>query len=190
MVFGGMVNEYPVADDIMQEILSYEAGLLNGRPNGRGGVFKASMISIDNYVPEGKKVMATPDGRKAGEPLSKNIAPTTGMDRNGITALINSVSEIDYSEYPNGTVLDLMMHPSAVAGDDGLEAMYAVLMTYFKKGGISLHGNVFDASLLRKAQEEPEKYANLQVRVCGWNAYFLDLTKEEQEDFIKKAENL
>ena len=62
-------------------------------------------------------------------------------------------------------------------------------MTYFLNGGLALHGNVFDAATLRKAQKEPDKYATLQVRVCGWNAYFLDLRPEEQEDFIRKAEN-
>lgn len=180
-------NNDSVADRIMQELLCFEANLINNQPNGRGGVFKASMISIDHYVRDGANVMATPDGRKAGTPLSKNIAPVTGMDRKGITALIHSVGKIDYTDYPNGTVLDIVLHPSAVSGDDGLEALYAILMTYFRKGGISLHGNVFDAETLRKAQQEPEKYATLQVRVCGWNAYFLNLSAAEQEDFIQKA---
>lgn len=182
-------NNNPVADAIMQDILKFEAGLINGRSNGRGGVFKASMISIDYYVVNGARTMATPDGRRAGEPLSKNLCPVNGMDRNGITALIESVTKIDFTDYPNGTVLDVMLHPSAVSGEDGLEAMYAMLMTYIKKGGLAMHGNVFDASVLKKAQKEPEKYANLQIRVCGWNAYFLNLTKAEQDDFIKKAEH-
>ena len=182
-------NNNPVADSLMQEIIDYEAGLINGQPNGRGGVFKASSISIDRYVPDGRETMATPDGRYAGDPLSKNLCPVTSMDRNGVTALIESVSKIDYTNYPNGTVLDILLHPSAVSGEDGLVAMYALLMTYFKKGGLTLHGNVFDAATLRKAQRDPEKYANLQVRVCGWNAYFLNLSPEEQEDFIRKAEN-
>lgn len=183
-------NNNPVADEIMQDILKYEASLINNKPNGRGGVFKASMISIDKYVANGARTMATPDGRFAGEPLSKNLCPMNGRDRNGITALIESVTKIDFTDYPNGTVLDIMLHPSAVTGEDGLDAMYAVLMTYFKGGGLALHGNVFDASVLKKAQREPEKYASLQVRVCGWNAYFLNLTRAEQDDFIEKAEHV
>ena len=86
-------------------------------------------------------------------------------------------------------MLDIVLHPSAVSGEDGLDAFYSVLMTYFAQGGMAMHGNVFDATTLKKAQENPQQYANLQVRVCGWNAYFVNLSKLEQDAFIKQAEN-
>ena len=178
----------PVADQITKEMTDYCTSLINGKPNGRGGVFKASLFSIDHFVGYGKKTMATPDGRKAGEVLSKNLCATVGQDKNGVTALINSVTKIDHTDCPNGTVLDIVLHPSAVGGEDGLEAFYALLVAYMKKGGMALHGNVFNAEDLRKAQENPEKYKNLQVRVCGWNAYFVNLSKEEQDCFVKQAE--
>ncbi len=82
-----------------------------------------------------------------------------------------------------------MLHPSAVSGDDGLEAMFGLLKTFFNGGGQTLHGNVYDSEILIKAKQNPQKYKNLQVRVCGWNAYFVDLTSKEQEDMIKKAQN-
>ena len=132
--------------------------------------------------------MATPDGRFAGEVLSKNLCATVGQDKNGITALINSATKIDHSKYPNGAVLDVILHPSAVSGDDGLDAFYTLFKTYMHKGGMALHGNVFNTETLRKAQKNPEKYKNLQVRVCGWNAYFVNLSKTEQDCFIKQAE--
>ena len=113
----------------------------------------------------------------------------SAMDRNGITALINSVTTMDHSKMPNGTVLDIILHPSAVQGDDGLDAFYGILMTFMKKGGFAMHGNVFNSDDLRAAQKDPEKYKNLQVRVCGWNAYFVNLTKTEQDEFIKQADN-
>jgi formate C-acetyltransferase len=81
-----------------------------------------------------------------------------------------------------------MLHPSSVCGDEGLEAFLGILMTYFKKGGFALHGNVFDANVLKDAQQHPEKYQTLQVRVCGWNAYFVNLSKIEQDCFIRQAE--
>ncbi len=81
-----------------------------------------------------------------------------------------------------------MLHPSAVSGDDGIDAFYAILTTYFAKGGMAMHGNVFDPEILRAAQKFPEKYANLQVRLCGWNAYFVNLSKDEQDSFIRHAE--
>ncbi len=182
-------NNNLLADKITKDITDFCASLVNNEPNGRGGVFKASCFSIDRCFPIGKKTMATPDGRYSGEPLSKNLCATTAMDKNGITALINSVTKIDHSKFPNGSVLDVVLHPSAVQGEDGLSAFLGILKTYMNKGGFAMHGNVFNPEDLKAAQKNPEKYANLQVRVCGWNAYFVNLSKAEQDAFIKQAEN-
>ena len=133
--------------------------------------------------------MSTPDGRVMGEILSKNLCATVGQDKKGITSLINSATKINHTLFSNGIVLDVMLHPSAVAGDDGLNAFYTLLKTYMHKGGMALHGNVFNPEDLKKAQREPEKYKNLQVRVCGWNAYFVNLSRAEQDCFIKQAES-
>ena len=181
-------NNNQIADAVAVDFAHYCAGLVNNRPNARGGVFKASLFTIDACFATGKKTMATPDGRRAGEPLSKNLCAVTAMDKNGITALIHSVTKIDHSRFPNGSVLDVVLHPSAVSGEDGLTAFYGVLKTYFDKGGLAMHGNVFDAEQLRRAQNDPEQYKNLQVRVCGWNAYFVNLSRAEQDAFIRQAE--
>lgn len=111
-----------------------------------------------------------------------------GMDRNGITSLMNSVLKIDYTRYPCGTCLDLMLHPSAVKGADGIAALVALVRTFIGQGGSGLQFNIFDAATLRDAQIHPEAYSNLQVRVCGWNARFIDLKPEAQETFIAQAE--
>lgn len=182
-------NNEPVTDEIMVDMSRFIASQINNRPNGRGGVFKASLFSIDHGFALGKKTMATPDGRHAGDSNSKNLCAVPAMDKKGITALINSVTKIDQTEFPNGVVLDVVLHPSAVSGEDGLEAFLSILKTYFALGGMALHGNVFDAATLRAAQNEPEKYQTLQVRVCGWNAYFVNLSKAEQDAFIMQAEN-
>lgn len=181
-------NGNETADAFAVEFADFCASLVNNKPNGRGGVFKAALFSIDNCFYIGRNTMATPDGRFYGDPLSKNLCAVTGMDKKGITALINSVTKIDHAAFPTGSVLDIVVHPSAVSGEDGLDAFYGILMTYFKKGGFAMHGNVFDANTLRDAQAHPEKYSNLQVRVCGWNAYFVNLSRAEQDAFIKQAE--
>jgi formate C-acetyltransferase len=134
--------------------------------------------------------MATPDGRRAGEILSKNLCATVGMDRNGITALIRSVTKMELFRFPTGSVLDILLHPSAVVGEDGLDAFLGILLAYFRQGGFAMHGNVFCAEDLRAAQKEPEKYKNLQVRVCGWNVFFVNLSKTEQDAFIRQAEGV
>lgn len=183
-------NNDPRVDEIAVDFSHYCASLVNNKPNGRGGVFKAALYTIDHCFKLGLRTGATPDGRLAGQPLSKNLCATTGMDRKGITALIHSAGKIDASLFPNGSVLDVVLHPTAVGGTEGLDAFFAILVTYFKKGGLALHGNVFNAEDLKKAQKEPVAYKNLQVRVCGWNAYFVNLSKEEQDAFIIQAENV
>ena len=181
-------NGNAFADTLAKEMSAFCASIVNNKPNGRGGVFKAALFSIDICIRMGERTMATPDGRLAGEPLSKNLCASIGMDREGITSLIKSVTSIDLADFPTGSVLDVILHPSAVSGDDGLDTFYVLLDTYFKKGGFAMHGNVFDADTLKKAQANPEKYRNLQVRVCGWNAYFVNLSKIEQDCFIRQAE--
>lgn len=176
------------ADNLSVDLCDFLADNINNKPNGRGGVFRFGMISIDWCYTFGKDTEATPDGRFAGEPLSKNTSATTGMDNNGVTALINSVSKIDYTKFPNGTVLDLILHSSATRGESGLLAMIGLIRKYMTDGGFAVHINVMDANVLRSAQLKPEDYPTLQVRVCGWNAYFVDLSKKEQDDFIIKAE--
>ncbi len=182
-------NNRPEPDRLAAELAAFAAGLVNNRPNGRGGVFKAGMISIDHYIYHGSKMGATPDGRRSTEPLSKNFSAVTAMDRAGVTALIQSVTGMDHSLFPNGSVLDILLHPSAVQGEEGLDSLLALIRTYFAAGGFAIHGNIFDARVLREAQQDPQKYANLQVRVCGWNVYFVNLSRAEQDEFIRQAEH-
>lgn len=121
---------------------------------------------------------------------SKNASPTPGVDKNGVTALISSATTMDLSLSDSGACLDVMLHPSAVQGKDGLDVLYAVLYTYISKGGASIHFNIFNADILRDAQKHPEKYQNLQVRVCGWNVLWNNMNKHEQDAYIRRAENI
>ncbi len=181
-------NNCEYADNLAKKFSKEVASMINNKPNARGGVFKAGLFSVDYNVKYGLKTAATPDGRKDGDAISKNLCPTSGKEYGGITTLINSVGKLDTWLYPNGSVLDIVLHPSAVAGDDGLTAMLGLYKAYFANGGFAMHGNVFNPEDLKKAQENPDDYKNLQVRVCGWNAYFVNLTKAEQDEFIKQAE--
>lgn len=176
------------ADVLTADICHTIARKVNGVPNSRGGFWKIGLLSIDKNVRFGACTIATAEGRKAGEPFSKNLNPCLGMDRKGITATMNSVTHIDFTESPHAAMIDFVLHPSAVEGDDGLEAFAALVRTYFKIGGHSVQFNIFDKEALKAAQREPEKYRNLQVRVCGWNVYFVDLEKVIQDEFIARAE--
>jgi len=176
-------------DGIAVKIADFVGQRINHEPNARGGVFQAALYGIITATkPYGKLTGALPDGRLSGEPLTMNTGATIGMDKNGVTSLINSVTKIDLSLFPNGTVLDIMLHPSVVRGHDGIQTICSIIRSHFAQGGMAIQFNIFDAAVLRDAQRHPEKYANLQVRVCGWNVRFADLAPEEQDIFISKAE--
>lgn len=182
-------NGDPEADAIACRLNARLAACVNGQPNTLGGVFQLAQFSIDYTVRFGKSCGATPDGRRKGEMTSKNLAAVTAMDRRGVTAMIESAGRLDQTQFPDGAVLDCILHPSAVRGAEGLKAFVQLIDTYFSLGGLCIQFNVFDAATLRAAQENPEKYASLQVRVCGWNVFFNHLSRAEQDEFIRQAEH-
>lgn len=170
------------------ELVQKLGTMINGVPNEKGGVYRLGLHSITVRWIMGKALGATPDGRLAGESTSLNTGASFGADREGATGHIISVTTLDATYAPNSVTLDLDLHASAVKGENGLRALYATLMTYIKRGGFSVHYNVLDADVLRDAQKNPEKYPNLQVRLCGWNALFARLPKEQQDDYISRSE--
>ncbi len=177
-------------DKYTQAMAEYFAMKVNNRPNARGGVYKAIMHSAMQFIWQGWKTSATPGGRKSGEEISKNASPAPGADKNGVTSLINSVLKIRPSIYPESFCLDLMLHPSAVSGEEGLGVMKSLLGVYMENGGMSLQMNVFDTETLRDAQKNPENYQNLQIRVCGWNVLWNNLSRAEQDAYIERCENI
>lgn len=183
-------NSEPETDVYAEAMARYLTNKINGRPNARGGVYKASIHPAMMFVWQGEKTLATPDGRKAGEELSKNASPVPGMDKEGVTALINSVAKLNPTLYPESFCLDVMLHPSATEGDDGLAAMKALIDTYMNNNGMSMQINVFNSDVLRDAQKNPDKYQNLQVRVCGWNVLWNNLSRAEQDAYILRAESI
>lgn len=182
-------NNIDRVDQLAVRIADFLARRINHEGNARGGVFQAALYGIIGAVKDfGAETGALPDGRLAGEPLTMNTGAVTGRDKNGVTAMIDSVTKLPLSQFPNGTVLDIMLHPSTVCGEKGLDTLIAIVRSHFKQGGMAIQFNIFDRAVLRDAQAYPEKYANLQVRVCGWNVRFIDLAADEQEIFIAKSE--
>lgn len=178
------------ANALAKRIADWFTSKVDNKPNARGGVYKAIMHSALQFIRQGQQTLATPDGRRAGEEISKNASPTNGMDRNGVTALINSALNLTPSNFMESFCLDVMLHPSSVQGADGLKALRGLLMTYLAGGGMSIQFNVFQPETLLEAQAHPEKYRNLQVRVCGWNVRWNDLSKDEQDAYILRARNI
>lgn len=185
-------NNKELPDFIAKEIADFVVSEVCGKTNAkkRGGKWNLGFHVARMSYDQAPKTATSPNGRLRGEELSKNMSSSMGMNREGATAAILSVTKIDATKFICDSCLDLGLLPSAVKGNDGLEAMYALLMTFIKRGGHAMHINVFDAETLRAAQREPEKYSDLQIRVCGWNVLFNNINKEEQDGFIRQAEGL
>ena len=178
------------ADRYAAEITKFFSDTLSGRKNGHGHNYAFEMHSARAFIIQGEKTAATPDGRRMGEELSKNASPHPGTDKNGVTALIHSATAIDTVRANVGFCLDVMLHPTTTQGEKGLDVLYQIMRTYMDKGGQSIHFNIFNAETLRDAQAHPERYENLQVRVCGWNTHWNTMSKTEQDAYILRAENI
>jgi formate C-acetyltransferase len=146
-----------------------------------------TLSSDRDFTTMGLYVGATPDGRRRMEPLSENQSPSEGADISGLTATLNSVARIPFRKITGGP-LNLRIHPGAVKGDDGLNALRALFKTYMQKGGMQLQINVVDADTLREAQKNPSAYRNLCVRVTGYSAFFVEMGKRAQEELIARTE--
>lgn len=182
-------NNHPEADAIAVSLFELFANLVNNRKNGRGGVFRCGLFSVDWRFRFGEKTGATPDGRKRGEAISKNACASLCQDKNGVTALMHSVLKLAATKIPDGCVTDIVLHHSAVRGEDGMQAFKGLLKAFMRAGGASVHFNVLNPVTLKEAQKHPENYQNLQVRLCGWNVCFVDLSRAEQDEFILQSEN-
>ncbi|MBO7742444.1 MAG: hypothetical protein J6S21_07810, partial [Victivallales bacterium] len=183
----GVNNDY--ADEIARTVTDAAADLIESYPNGKGGHFQMGLWSIDWCLDYGRRTGATPDGRRRGETISKNSGSTIGCDTEGAAGLISSVTKLDYSRFANGSVLDMMLPVSSVQGETGTRFMADLFRTFSRKGGAFMHFNVLSAEAMRAAQKEPEKYRNLQIRLCGWNVRFIDLKREQQDCLIREAES-
>ena len=183
-------NNNSEANALGAEAIDRFAAQINGKPNARGGIFLASGHCARQYIELGEMTGATPDGRRKGDEISKNLSPTMGADTEGATALVQTLAASSATILPGDYPLDMMLHPSVCIGDKGLNAMRALVEVFHANGGSVIQFTVFSAEELRDAQKHPERYENLQVRVCGWNVRWNDLSRKEQDAYIRRAENV
>ena len=185
-------NNKDLPDYFAKDISDFIVSKVCGRPNSpeRGGVCGCGFHVARMSYTQGEVTASTPNGRLLGEELSKNVSASMGQNKEGATAAILSATKIDATSFTSDACLDLGLLPSVVSGEDGLEAMYGLLQTFVKRNGHAMHINVFNSDTLRDAQKNPDKYKDLQIRVCGWNVLWNNISKKEQDGFIKQAESL
>ena len=181
-------NDDDYADDVMRDLFEVYFAAVDGRSNTKGGTYRINLLPTTVHVYFGSVIGAMPDGRFAEKPLSEGISPVQGADRHGPTAVIKSASKIDHTR-TGGTLLNQKFTPQLLKDDDGLTKMVQLVRTYFKLDGHHIQFNVVDVETLRKAQQNPEEYRDLIVRVAGYSDYFCDLGEALQNEIIERTEH-
>lgn len=180
-------NDDDYADDIMKRVFSDYLSLVSGRPNMRGGMYRVNMLPTTCHVYFGEVMQATPNGRRAGKPLSEGISPTQGSDSCGPTAVIRSAAKMDHL-MTGGTLLNQKFTPSVVKGEAGLDHMADLIRAYFDLDGHHIQFNVIDRQTLIAAQQNPDEYRDLIVRVAGYSDHFRNLSRALQDEIIERTE--
>jgi formate C-acetyltransferase len=181
-------NDDEYADALLTDLFNAFYAEVNGRKNTKGGNYRVNYLSTTCHVYFGSVTGATPDGRKAYEPLSDGISPVQGADRRGPTAVLKSAARMDHAR-TGGTLLNQKFTPQLLEGEEGIDRLAHLVRSYFRLDGHHIQFNVVTADTLRAAQENPEKHRDLIVRVAGYSDYFCDLTTALQNEIIARTEH-
>jgi pyruvate formate-lyase/glycerol dehydratase family glycyl radical enzyme len=179
-------NDDPAADTLARDISHFwtERAFQHTSPTGKR--YRGGYLSWNYWIAYAPLTAATPDGRRRGQYLSNAVCPVNGADRKGPTAVIKSVGHLDLATAPNGASHTMSFSPSLLRNPERRAKLKGLLRAYDKVGGTCLQINVIDANTLREAQRHPDEYRNLLVRVTGYNAYFVGLGKEIQDEIIAR----
>ena len=183
-------NDISGADEFAGKVTNIFCDVMDEMNRERKGLYSyMPTISTDrDFTMQGSRMGASADGRLAGEAVGENQSPAPGADQNGVTALLNSASSIPFDRITGGP-LNVMLHPSTVENDEGLDKLASLFRVFMKKGGMQIQLNVVGQDELLKAQQNPEKYKTLCVRVTGYSAYFVQMGKIAQDEMIHRTVN-
>ncbi|WFR55162.1 glycyl radical protein [Anaerocolumna sp. AGMB13025] len=181
-------NDISEVDEFAREVAYTYTKPLETYKNPRGGQYQAGLYPVSANVPLGAQTGATPDGRLAFTPVADGVSPSSGKDTHGPTAAANSVAKLDHFIASNGTLFNQKFHPSALSGVRGLENFISLIRAYFDQKGSHMQFNVVSRDTLVEAQNHPENYKNLVVRVAGYSALFTSLSRSLQDDIIARTE--
>lgn len=181
-------NDLDEVDMVGVRVLKLFCDEVEKYTNPRGGVFSPGSYTVSAHMPLGEVVGATPDGRRAKEQLADGgLSPMGGRDELGPTAVLKSVSKLDNLLLSNGSLLNLKMMPSTLEGEHGLNKLADFLVAFMRLKILHVQFNVVNVETLIEAQKNPQEFAGLLVRVAGYSAFFVELSKEIQDDIIRRT---
>jgi len=180
-------NDLASVDALAVEISAAYHEAVRSRRDWFGNPFNSAFMGISNYIPAGSVVGATPDGRRAGSPLTEGCAAHAGTDLTSPTALMRSAARIDHEAHSGGTLLNLKLSPDALRTERDLGNLASLIRAYFELGAFHVQFNVISPETLRAAQQRPAEHQDLLVRVAGYSARFVTLSREVQDAIIART---
>ncbi len=181
-------NDLDYADDIALQVYADLFAAIDGKPNTKGESFHLNMLSTTCHIYFGKMLGATPNGRFAGKSISDGTSPSHGADTRGPSAVVRSLTKLDHT-LSGGTLLNQRFLPSLLKRDEDIRKLGALIRSYFTMGGHHIQFNIVDTATLKAAQETPEDYKDLLVRMAGYSDYFNDMNADLQQEVIERTEN-
>lgn len=181
-------NDDDYADNIALQIYDDLLAAIEGKPNVKGEAFHLNMLSTTCHIYFGKVMGATPNGRLAGKSISDGTSPSHGADTHGPSAVIRSLTKLDHT-MSGGTLLNQRFLPSLLKRDEDIKKLGQLIRSYFTLGGHHIQFNIVDTATLYAAQERPEDYKDLLVRMAGYSDYFNDMNADLQQEVIERTEN-
>ncbi len=181
-------NDIKETDELAVRIYDDLVDTIDGKPNTKGETFRLNMLSTTCHVYFGKVMGATPNGRLAGRSISDGTSPSHGADTHGPSAVIKSLSKLDQIK-SGGTLLNLRFLPSLLKREEDISKLAHLIRSYFALGGHHVQFNIVDTATLYAAQECPEDYKDLLVRMAGYSDYFNDMNADLQNEVISRTEN-
>ncbi|MFO7576536.1 MAG: glycyl radical protein [Pelovirga sp.] len=181
-------NDDDYADDIALQVYADLLQAIDGKPNVKGESYHLNMLSTTCHIYFGKMMGASPNGRLAGKSISDGTSPSHGADTHGPSAVIRSLTKLDHS-LSGGTLLNQRFLPSLLKRDEDIKKLGQLIRSYFTLGGHHIQFNIVDTATLHAAQEHPEDYKDLLVRMAGYSDYFNDMNADLQQEVIERTEN-
>ncbi|MBW1635715.1 MAG: formate C-acetyltransferase/glycerol dehydratase family glycyl radical enzyme, partial [Deltaproteobacteria bacterium] len=179
-------NDEPFADLIAGDIFTFFADEIE-KYHSKFGRMTPGILPVSGNTPFGLEVGALPSGKRAWKPLADGVSPAGGTDFNGPGSVLKSVSNIPHDRFVQGTLLNLKVAPDMLVAENGIMQMMALLKSLCSLGVYHVQFNVIDQEKLILAQQNPEDYRGLLVRVAGYTAYFVELGKDVQDEIIGRT---
>ncbi len=182
-------NDDDCVDDIAIEVANHFYDEIHRYRDIFGSPFLTAFMGISNYIPMGRVLGATPDGRKNGDPSSEGVSPYVGTDRSTPLAAMRSTAKLNQEIHSGGTLLNLRLNPELVATRRGQANLGAMIQSLFSLGAFHVQFNCVSSELLRRAQAQPENHRDLLVRVAGYSTQFVNLSRSMQDAIIARTEH-